>query len=139
MAKRRSTFRRRILSRERTRQERDDRRLENNRVVGHAREDYVASVLQYAVDQRAILKARATVPFSSEDLMGWDIVIVDLRGQVHPLQVKGDERLALNSRDWYPDVGIVVVKLTYSQRGVLDRVIQALPQIPELKTVTVPL
>lgn len=138
MTKKRSTFRKRKLSRERRLQERESRRLENNLVVGHARESYVAHVLQYAVAQKAILAASVTEPWSNEDLSGWDVIISDLQGQIHRLQVKGSEELALGFLKRHPDIPIVTVKLTDSPVQVFDKVLQALPQIPELKRVAIP-
>ena len=79
----------------------------------------------------AIQTVRLTEPFSNDDMRGWDIVITDMKGVSHPLQVKSSKFAAQkflqreqNAREQTP---VIVPQLRDNYQQVLDKIGEVMP------------
>ena len=110
---------------------------EVSRSLGYAREDYVLRILEMAKATGAILDVRRTKQNSIDDAQYHrDIIITDLRGREHSLQIKSSESDAFRFRERYPQIPVFVARLAETPRQTIDKLSKIFPFLKDVKLKT---
>ena len=102
------------------------------RALGRPLQHYVFEILKLAQETGApIANVKESSPFSSSDLRGWDIVVIDREGALHGFEVKSSESGADKFRRRGAAKGfhtpVIVPRLNDTPQQILDKIGHVMP------------